>query len=128
MRTFACPHCSETTNIFRHVGGEQMCRELGVPFLGALPLDADVVTCGDEGRPIVADQPTSASATVYAATNMALVEQFQAAGDGHSAQALCVEVGGSGTATRGRPIGPQQGAAEPKDCISACSGASLGGL
>ena len=79
MRTFTCPHCGENTDIFRHGGGEQMCRELGVPFLGALPLDADVVICGDEGRPIVAAQPTSVSAKVYAAIAAALVEQVSAA-------------------------------------------------
>ncbi len=79
MRTFTCPHCGESTDIFRRGGGEQMCQELGVPFLGALPLDADVVTCGDEGRPIVADQPTSVSAKVYAAIATALVEQLRGA-------------------------------------------------
>ncbi len=78
MRTFTCPHCGENTDIFRHGGGEQMCQELGVPFLGALPIDADVVRCGDEGRPIVADQPTSVSAKVYAAIAAALVEQVSA--------------------------------------------------
>ena len=79
MRTFTCPHCGENTDIFRHGGGERMSQDLGVPFLGALPIDADVVTCGDEGRPIVADQPTSVSAKVYAAIAAALVEQLHAA-------------------------------------------------
>ncbi len=79
MRTFTCPHCGENTDIFRHGGGERMSQELGVPFLGALPLDADVVTCGDEGRPIVADQPKSVSAKVYSAIAAALVEQLHAA-------------------------------------------------
>ena len=53
-----------------------MSQELGVPFLGALPLDADVVTCGDEGRPIVSEQPTSVSAKVYASIAAALVDQL----------------------------------------------------
>ncbi len=75
MRTFTCPHCGENTDIFRHGGGEQMSQELGVPFLGALPLDIDVVICGDEGSPIVAAQPTSVSAKVYAAIATALMEQ-----------------------------------------------------
>ncbi len=79
MRTFTCPHCGENTDIFRHGGGERMSQDLGVPFLGALPLDAEVVTCGDEGRPIVADQPTSVSAKVYATIAAALVEQLRAA-------------------------------------------------
>ena len=56
-----------------------MDQEIGVPFLGALPLDADVVTCGDEGSPIVVDQPTSVSAKVYTAIAAALVEQLHAA-------------------------------------------------
>ena len=79
MRGFTCPHCGESTDIFRHGGGERMSQELGVPFLGALPLDADVVTCGDEGRPTVVDQPKSVSARVYAAIAAALVEQLHAA-------------------------------------------------
>ncbi len=79
MRTFTCPHCGENTDIFRHGGGEQMSQELGVPFLGALPLDMDVVTCGDEGSPIVAAQPNSVSTKVYAAIATALMEQLHAA-------------------------------------------------
>jgi len=78
MRTFTCHHCGESTDIFRQGGGERMSQEIGVPFLGALPLDADVVTCGDEGRPIVEDQPKSVSAKVYADIATALVEQLRA--------------------------------------------------
>jgi len=77
MRSFSCPHCGETTDIFRHGGGEQMSAEIGVPFLGALPIDAEVVTCGDEGRPIVAAQPKSVSARVYSAIADALLAQLQ---------------------------------------------------
>lgn len=82
MRTFTCPHCGETTDIFRHGGGEQMSQELGVPFLGALPLDAEVVTCGDDGCPIVVAQPKSASAGVYGAIAGALVAQLDTADTG----------------------------------------------
>jgi len=76
MRSFSCPHCGETTDIFRRGGGEQMSAEIGVPFLGALPIDAEVVTCGDEGRPIVAAQPKSVSARVYSAIADALLAQL----------------------------------------------------
>lgn len=76
MRTFTCPHCHETTDVFHRGGGEAMSKELGVPFLGALPLDADVVTCGDEGRPIVAAQPASMTATVYYDIASGLVNQL----------------------------------------------------
>jgi len=43
MSSFACPHCGKNTDIFRQGGGQRMSQELGVPFLGAIPLDADVV-------------------------------------------------------------------------------------
>lgn len=82
MRSFTCPHCGEMTDIFRHGGGEQMSEELGVPFLGALPLDAEVVTCGDEGRPIVVAQPKSTSARAYGAIADALLAQLQEAQTG----------------------------------------------
>jgi len=79
MRTFTCPHCGETTDIFRNGGGERMSQELGVPLLGALPIDPNVVACGDEGNPIVADQPKSVSAKMYVTIAQALVEQMQSA-------------------------------------------------
>ena len=62
MGTFTCPHCGSTTDVFRHGGGERMSRELDVPFLGSLPLDAEVVEAGDTGVPIVALDPDSVSA------------------------------------------------------------------
>ena len=70
MSTFTCPHCGKDTDIFRRGGGEQMSRELGVPFLGAIPLDADIVTGGDEGRPIVEAKPNSVAAQAYVAIAM----------------------------------------------------------
>ena len=72
MSTFTCPHCGKETDIFRHGGGERMSKELGVPFLGAIPLDADIVTSGDEGRPIVVSKPSSAAAQAYLAIATAL--------------------------------------------------------
>src|ERR1700730_54046 len=79
MSTFTCPHCGKGTDIFRRGGRARMSRQLGVPFLGAIPLDADVVTGGDEGRPIVIDKPTSVTAKAYAAIAAALVEQLRGA-------------------------------------------------
>jgi ATP-binding protein involved in chromosome partitioning len=79
MSSFTCPHCGNITDVFRRGGGERMSRQVGVPFLGAIPLDADVVSGGDEGRPIVVDKPNSVTAQAYAAIAAALVEQLHAA-------------------------------------------------
>ena len=76
MGTFTCPHCGSTTDVFRHGGGERMSRELDVPFLGSLPLDAAVVEAGDEGEPIVVADPDSVSARSYAAIAEALVARL----------------------------------------------------
>jgi len=67
MSTFTCRHCGQDTDVFRRGGGERMSRQLGVPFLGAIPLDADIVRSGDEGRPVVLDKPKSQAAEAYLA-------------------------------------------------------------
>ena len=51
MSGLACPHCGETIDLFGRGGGEKAAGELGVPFLGAVPLDPEMVARGDGGRP-----------------------------------------------------------------------------
>jgi ATP-binding protein involved in chromosome partitioning len=77
MSTFTCPHCGKDTDVFRRGGGERMSKELGVAFLGSIPLDADVVTCGDAGLPIVLEKPKSAASLAYFAIATLLVGQLQ---------------------------------------------------
>ena len=79
MSTFVCPHCGKATEIFRHGGGAQMSKDLGVPFLGEIPLDAEIVTSGDEGRPIVASNPNSAASQAYRAIAKRLAGELDAA-------------------------------------------------
>ncbi len=65
MSYFLCPHCGKRTEIFRHGGGEKVARQLGVAFLGEIPLDAEVAVSGDEGIPIVAKNPDSPVSRAY---------------------------------------------------------------
>ncbi|WP_005032486.1 P-loop NTPase [Holophaga foetida] len=51
MSGFACPHCSTVTPIFSSEGGRRMADDMGIPFLGSLPLDPKVGLDGDAGRP-----------------------------------------------------------------------------
>ncbi len=78
MSGFDCPHCGEHTDIFRSGGGARMSRELKVPFLGAIPLDAEVVMSGDEGTPIVVKNPDCAAAKAYFALGTQLAGQLNA--------------------------------------------------
>lgn len=65
MSGFTCPSCGTVTHIFHQGGGEAIARELGVAFLGKVPLDPTVVDCGDAGRPLVHAAPDSPAAQVY---------------------------------------------------------------
>ena len=42
MSTFVCPKCGEHSDIFGHGGAEAEAARLGVPFLGAVPLDMEI--------------------------------------------------------------------------------------
>jgi Mrp family chromosome partitioning ATPase len=53
MSGFVCPHCNKRTDIFKSSGGEQMARDFNVPFLGSIPLDADLVDACDSGKPFI---------------------------------------------------------------------------
>jgi ATP-binding protein involved in chromosome partitioning len=52
MSYFVCPHCGERTEIFSHGGGKSAAEEAGVPFLGEIPIDAQVRVAGDVGIPL----------------------------------------------------------------------------
>jgi ATP-binding protein involved in chromosome partitioning len=53
MSGMVCPYCGGAIDLFSHGGGEKAARDLGVPFLGAIPIDPAMVKAGDEGRPFI---------------------------------------------------------------------------
>jgi Mrp family chromosome partitioning ATPase len=50
MSYLKCPGCGETMNIFGEPKGEKLASTLGLPFLGAIPLDPAIAKLSDEGR------------------------------------------------------------------------------
>ena len=73
MSGFTCPSCSKITHIFHQGGGREIADSLGVPFLGAIPLDPAIVDSGDSGIPLVVAAPDSPAAQIYAVICDALV-------------------------------------------------------
>jgi ATP-binding protein involved in chromosome partitioning len=65
MSGMICPHCGKTINLFKEGGGQKAAQELGVPFLGKIPLDPDIVILGDEGRAFVDSQPESKASKAF---------------------------------------------------------------
>jgi len=79
MGGFTCPSCGTVTHIFHRGGGEAVASELGVEFLGSVPLDPTVVDCGDDGRPLARAAPDSPAAAAYRRIAAALAETGDAA-------------------------------------------------
>ncbi len=65
MSYFICPHCGEKSFIFGSNGGEKTSKELGVPLLGQVPIEANVTESGDRGIPIIEYKPESAAAKAF---------------------------------------------------------------
>ena len=51
MATYTCPHCGEASHPFGTGGAEAAARDLGVPFLGRLPLSVAIREASDSGNP-----------------------------------------------------------------------------
>lgn len=54
MSGFTCPHCGGEVDLFKKGGGEKTASELGVPFLGRIPFEPEMVELADRGAPFVA--------------------------------------------------------------------------
>jgi ATP-binding protein involved in chromosome partitioning len=67
MAIHVCPKCGHAEHVFGAGGGERMCRDYGVPFLGSLPLDIRIREQADSGRPTVVAEPDGAVAREYKA-------------------------------------------------------------
>lgn len=60
MSGFDCPHCGQHYSIFGTEGaGKDLAEASLAPFLGAIPLDPQLVERSDTGRPFVWDLPDS---------------------------------------------------------------------
>lgn len=73
MSYYVCPQCGNRDEIFDYGGGLKAAGELGVPFLGEIPLSTQVRHGGDVGEPIVlnAERPIQAEVIQRIARNLA---------------------------------------------------------
>jgi Mrp family chromosome partitioning ATPase len=65
MSGLVCPHCGETIDVFRRGGGASLARQMGVPFLGEIPLDPALVRAADAGKPYMTAYANSATAQAF---------------------------------------------------------------
>ena len=62
MAVYHCPKCGHEAHLFGRGGVAAEAHKLGLPLLGALPLELDIRVAGDEGRPIALSDGQSAEA------------------------------------------------------------------
>ena len=55
----------EIIDIFGRGGGKAMAEKFEVPFLGEIPIDPDVGKFGDDGKPIVEQNPDHEISKIY---------------------------------------------------------------
>jgi len=80
MSGMPCPHCGDIISLFGEGGGRKAAEDLGVPFLGAIPLDPAMVRAGDEGRPFLHDASGSLTANAVRTVMENLVIQIEKTG------------------------------------------------
>jgi hypothetical protein len=67
MSGFIWPHCGGTADIFKTGGGEKMALEMGVPFLGRIPIEPKIVEYSDSGKPFLRDFAETEAARAFEA-------------------------------------------------------------
>ena len=65
MSGFVCPKCGERVDLFKSEGGKSLAEEMDIPFLGAIPIDPEIVTAGDSGKPSLQRDKETASAKAF---------------------------------------------------------------
>jgi Mrp family chromosome partitioning ATPase len=78
MSGLACPHCGEKIDLFGAGGGERTATEMGIRFLGRIPIDPKMVACGDSGRSFqesYADSPVTHAFSAIVDTMTSLIAQ-----------------------------------------------------
>jgi len=65
MSGFVCPKCGEKIEIFRAGGGRKIADDMGVPFLGSIPIDPKICEDSDKGMPFIINHPDSPSTKAF---------------------------------------------------------------
>jgi Mrp family chromosome partitioning ATPase len=75
MSGLTCPHCGETIEVYGEPQGEKLSKELGIPFLGSIPLDPTIASKSDQGR--IEDYQSPAAQTVTDKLRTTATQQTQ---------------------------------------------------
>lgn len=77
MSGFICPDCGGKTDLFGSGGGERTAEEMGIPFLGKIPIEAGMVVSGDRGNPYLVEETSTPAATAFQEIVSKVVNVFE---------------------------------------------------
>jgi ATP-binding protein involved in chromosome partitioning len=77
MSYYLCPRCQHRHEIFSHGGGERLAQQLGVAFLGELPLVRELREGGDQAKPIVAVNPAHPVSAAFKQIAAKVIEEIE---------------------------------------------------
>ena len=76
MGFYRCRKCGQREALFGEGGGERLARKFGVPLLGSLPIDPDVVYALDRGRPPTVSDPESETARAFSTVALRMAAEL----------------------------------------------------
>eukprot|EP01096_Ripella_sp_DP13-Kostka_P013637 TRINITY_DN5954_c0_g1_i1.p1 TRINITY_DN5954_c0_g1~~TRINITY_DN5954_c0_g1_i1.p1 ORF type:complete len:303 (+),score=67.70 TRINITY_DN5954_c0_g1_i1:208-1116(+) len=78
MSYFVCPKCTDKHYIFGNGGAKSTAAEMGIEFLGEIPLDQRIRETSDQGKPIIIEDPESVQAVAMMDIAEKVYRQLQA--------------------------------------------------
>jgi len=76
MSGFRCPHCAAKIDLFLTGGGEKAARDFQVPFLGAIPIDLQMVISADKGEPFIGNNNESETIKAFEKIVQSIIAQI----------------------------------------------------
>lgn len=77
MNGFVCPKCGELTAVFQSGGGKLMADDMGVPFIGSVPIDPQIAEAGDSGVAFLQRYSESTTATLFQSLLVPVMQQVE---------------------------------------------------
>jgi len=78
MSSFTCPKCGTTYELFGSGAGARIANEVGIPYLGSIPLDPRVGECNDNGEPFIIKYPDAQAAKAIREITEKIIKALEA--------------------------------------------------
>lgn len=76
MSGFRCPKCGEKIDLFMTGGGEKAAKDFKIPFLGAIPIDKEIVRSADQGKPFMCSNKESETRQAFEEIVQSILSQI----------------------------------------------------